>query len=32
MNPHCKGAKAAQAVDAVLESCLKDTAPFDRIP
>lgn len=32
MNPHCKGAKAGRAVDAVFEECFKDTAPFDRIP
>lgn len=32
MNPFCKGPRAAAAVDAVFDSCLQDTAPFDRIP
>jgi hypothetical protein len=32
MNPYCKGARAGAAVDAVFDQCLKDTAPFDRIP
>jgi len=31
MNPYCKG-KSKEAVDAVYETCFKDTAPFDTIP
>lgn len=31
-NPHCKGEKCKAAVDLVMESCLADTAPFDRLP
>ena len=32
MNPYCGGAKARAAVDAVFDTCFKDTQPFDRIP
>jgi len=33
MNPACAGHRQAErAVDAVLERCFADTAPFDRIP
>mmetsp|Transcript_16486 Transcript_16486/g.22786 ORF Transcript_16486/g.22786 Transcript_16486/m.22786 type:complete len:151 (+) Transcript_16486:359-811(+) len=31
MNPNCKG-RAKEAVNAVFDTCFKDTAPFDRIP
>ncbi|KAL0042550.1 hypothetical protein WJX79_003282 [Trebouxia sp. C0005] len=32
MNPSCKGLRGKLAVDKVFDACLKDTAPFDRIP
>ena len=32
MNPDCGQARAEAAVRAVLDRCLRDTAPFDRIP
>ena len=32
MNPYCGQARAEAAVRAVLDRCLRDTAPFDRIP
>lgn len=32
MNPSCKGLRGRLAVDKVFDACLKDTAPFDRIP
>ena len=32
MNPHCRGAKAAVAVDEVFDACYKDTAPCATIP
>ena len=33
MNPACAGHRQAErAVDAVLDRCYSDTAPFDRIP
>mmetsp|Transcript_11604 Transcript_11604/g.24301 ORF Transcript_11604/g.24301 Transcript_11604/m.24301 type:complete len:175 (-) Transcript_11604:30-554(-) len=31
MNPHCKG-QAKSAVEAVFDTCFKDTAPFERLP
>lgn len=32
MKPACEGPRAKDAVNAVLESCIKDTAPFHRHP
>lgn len=32
MNPSCQGLRGRLAVDKVFDACLKDTAPFDRIP
>ncbi|GBG92006.1 hypothetical protein CBR_g54101 [Chara braunii] len=31
MNPYC-AQKAKEAVDAAWNTCIKDTAPFDRVP
>mmetsp|Transcript_23495 Transcript_23495/g.56203 ORF Transcript_23495/g.56203 Transcript_23495/m.56203 type:complete len:168 (-) Transcript_23495:339-842(-) len=32
MNPNCPEPKAKEAVDAVFDTCFRDTRPFDRIP
>ena len=32
MNPSCPSAAAKQAVEAVFDTCMRDTAPFDRAP
>ncbi len=32
MNPSCQGLRGRLAIDRVFDACLKDTAPFDRIP
>ena len=32
MKPLCEGPRAKEAVDSVIEQCIKDTAPFHRVP